>query len=195
MSTPHVVFLVFIGLGAIWTVLWAWIVLLHRRPGLPYAELESATHALRHRLVPIAIGIVILGVLVSIPWLPYRWVRAGTVGQPRVTVHVRAGMWYWTLTPTEVPAGVPVEFVVTSNDVNHGFGLYSPDGTVLTQVQAMPEYTNHLVYRFEAPGAYTMRCLEYCGLGHVAMVAPLTVVPAGTSSSSSASSPASAGRG
>ena len=62
-----------------------------------------------------------------------------------------------------------------SFDVNHDFGIYDAAGRLLGQVQAMPGYTNHFVYVFQAPGAYTVRCLEYCGLGHHMMTASLTV--------------------
>jgi cytochrome c oxidase subunit 2 len=68
-----------------------------------------------------------------------------------------------------------VEFAVTSQDVNHGLAIYAPDGRLLTQVQAMPGYTNRLLYRFAEPGSYTIRCLEYCGVFHHIMLATLTV--------------------
>ena len=75
-------------------------------------------------------------------------------------------------------AGTPVEFRVTSSDVNHGFAIYAPDGRIATQTQAMPGYTNKLVHTFTEPGTYTVMCLEYCGIGHAPMTATLTVAPA-----------------
>jgi cytochrome c oxidase subunit 2 len=39
----------------------------------------------------------------------------------------------------------------------------------------MPGYTNRLIYQFDQPGTYTIRCLEYCGIGHQAMLRTLTV--------------------
>ncbi len=66
-------------------------------------------------------------------------------------------------------------FDVTSADVNHGFGIYDPQGTLLGQVQAMPNYTNHLPFYFSRIGRYTIRCLEYCGIGHPAMLAVFRV--------------------
>jgi cytochrome c oxidase subunit 2 len=58
---------------------------------------------------------------------------------------------------------------VTATDVNHGFGIYTPNGKVFAQVQAMPDYVNHLELIFLVPGHYTVRCLEYCGIAHAAM--------------------------
>jgi cytochrome c oxidase subunit 2 len=88
-------------------------------------------------------------------------------------------MWSWTLTPVSaavpangnlvLPAGKLVEFDVTSKDVNHNLAIYNSAGELVAQVQAMPDYTNRLFYRFDAPGHYYVLCLEYCGLAHHAM--------------------------
>jgi len=69
----------------------------------------------------------------------------------------------------EVRAGTLVEFRVRTLDVNHGFSIYSPEGTIVAQTQAMPGYVNRLRVRFERPGTYRVMCLEYCGLSHHAM--------------------------
>ena len=94
------------------------------------------------------------------------------------TVEVTGYQWYWTLSQDEVVVGQPVEFLVTAKDVNHGFGIYDKDLTLITQAQAMPEYTNRLVYTFKKTGTYDLLCLEYCGLAHHNMVAKLKVVAA-----------------
>lgn len=88
--------------------------------------------------------------------------------------------WSWQLTPATVQAGRVVEFRVTSDDVNHGFAIYGPDGRIVTQTQAMPGYVNKLLYTFDRTGAYTIQCLEYCGLGHAPMRTRLEVVAANT---------------
>lgn len=94
-------------------------------------------------------------------------------------VDVVGRQWSWQMTPASVKAGSPVEFRVRSDDVNHGFALYAPDGRIVTQTQAMPGYTNKLVYTFAEPGTYVVQCLEYCGLGHGPMKTTLEVVAAG----------------
>jgi heme/copper-type cytochrome/quinol oxidase subunit 2 len=68
--------------------------------------------------------------------------------------------------PVQVPAGSLIEFRVTSFDVNHSFGVYSPDGRLIAQTQAMPGYVNRLRVRFREPGRYHVLCLELCGMGH-----------------------------
>ncbi|MEZ0361170.1 MAG: hypothetical protein ABWK04_04620 [Hydrogenobacter sp.] len=77
----------------------------------------------------------------------------------------------------KVKKGEVVEFRVTSFDVNHGFGIYDPEGRLIAQVQAMPGYINRLRYRFKKVGIYTIQCLEYCGIAHAYMNAKMEVVP------------------
>lgn len=93
-------------------------------------------------------------------------------------VHVTGQQWSWQITPNTVRAGSPVEFRVTSKDVNHGFAIYAPDGRIAAQTQAMPGFTNKLVHTFTQPGTYRVMCLEYCGLGHAPMTSEFTVVTA-----------------
>ena len=93
-------------------------------------------------------------------------------------VAVVGRMWSWQIEPATVRTGSTVEFRVTSADVNHGFAIYAPDGHIVAQTQAMPGYTNTLLYAFGEPGTYTVHCLEYCGLGHAPMTAAIQVVAA-----------------
>ncbi|HWU68816.1 MAG TPA: hypothetical protein VN046_08060 [Stenotrophobium sp.] len=97
-------------------------------------------------------------------------------------VAVVGHQWYWELSPspTQVKAGIPVEFDVTSDDVNHGFAIYGPDDRIVTQTQAMPGYTNRLLHTFTRPGKYRVLCLEYCGLAHHNMLAEFEVVDIAT---------------
>lgn len=93
-------------------------------------------------------------------------------------VNVVGQQWLWQISPDTVRAGSPVEFRVSSQDVNHGFAIYSPEGRIVpqTQTQAMPGFTNVAVHTFTQPGTYTVMCLEYCGIGHAPMTAEFTVI-------------------
>lgn len=99
----------------------------------------------------------------------------GELGAKQV-VNVVGRQWSWQITPATVKTGSVVEFRVSSADVNHGFALYAPDGRIVTQTQAMPGFTNKLLYTFDQPGTYTVRCLEYCGLVHAEMLKTFQVV-------------------
>jgi cytochrome c oxidase subunit 2 len=100
---------------------------------------------------------------ISVPHFPYP--TAATTGRHYAIV---AHQYYFSL-PSSIPLDTPVVFDVTSADVNHGFGIYDPSARLIGQVQAMPDYVNHLPFEFHLSGRYTIRCLEYCGIGHAAM--------------------------
>ncbi|GGK08055.1 hypothetical protein GCM10007063_33190 [Lentibacillus kapialis] len=106
--------------------------------------------------------------------LPYNQPVYSAGAEPTV-VHVEAMQFGWKISQTELKAGDPIEFKVTSKDVNHGFGIYDEEMNMLTQTQAMPEYTNNVYITFDEPGIYNILCMEYCGLAHHAMTAEITV--------------------
>lgn len=171
---PMVVLFVLFGFGIVWTVIWLWV-LLSARQTESQSVVTAKASVLRRKLVLPMLGVLIAVLLVSMYWLPYPEVRSQTVGTPELTITAEGLQWAWIMSQTNVPVGVPVEFAVTSRDVNHDFSIYSPDGKLLTQTQAMPGYTNRLIYKFDKPGVYLVRCLEYCGLGHAGMIVRLTV--------------------
>jgi cytochrome c oxidase subunit II len=68
-----------------------------------------------------------------------------------------------------------IRFIITSSDVTHSFAIYDKSGTLLTQIQAMPQYKNELEYIFTEKGKYSILCLEYCGLAHPFMAGTIHV--------------------
>ena len=138
-------------------------------------KVQKASYGYRRGLF---IGLVLLGVVVafaSLRNLPY---TSASAAVPDQVINATGHQWYWDLDRETVVAGQPVEFRITSADVNHGFALYAPDGHIVIQTQAMPEYTNKVLYRFDVPGTYTVQCLEYCGIGHAPMKTTFVVAAA-----------------
>lgn len=164
---PWVPFMGFLVIGLAWTIV---------RAGSPAGRLRPhlLRRPIRRRLFAALIVVLGAAFLASLWWLPYRGVAASRLGAPTARVTVTARMWQWTLSRTQTPAGTPVEFDVTSVDVNHGFGIYGASGHLVAQVQAMPGYTNHLIVRLQ-PGRYVVRCLEYCGVPHIGMLTAFDV--------------------
>ena len=121
--------------------------------------------AYRARPAWLALLAVLLGamVCVSLFFLPYSGSGAADAS---ASVRVIGGQFYWSMTPEKVPAGSEVVFEVSSADVNHGFGVYDPDGVLIGNVQAMPGYTNELELTLDEPGSYLISCLEFCGRDH-----------------------------
>jgi cytochrome c oxidase subunit 2 len=137
-----------------------------------FEEVRASGYRLRRTWLVFLAALLAAGLSASAFFLPY------ASGDPGATeVRVVGGQFYWSLSPETFRAGDEVVFDVTSADVNHGFGLYDPAGTLIGSVQAMPGYHNRLAVTLERAGTYTIACFEYCGLDHHGMIRELTVRP------------------
>lgn len=163
-----------VALGFIYMIIQA-----GRPPGAAGAQRKPSTSTVLRRWLFAALLIIFAGAT---------WGTLGRFPEPSQhsplqasqTVTVVGHQWSWEMSTDQVNAGAPVEFDVTSADVNHGFAIYAPDGRIVIQTQAMPGYTNKILYTFDQPGTYLIRCLEYCGLAHHVMEAQLNVVATAT---------------
>lgn len=93
---------------------------------------------------------------------------------PRVSAH--GTMWQWQFsypdlpgtTQTRVlhiPAGEPVDVLVTSGDVIHSFWVPRLAG----KIDAIPGHENTIRIQADRPGSYQGVCAEFCGSGHTQM--------------------------
>lgn len=125
--------------------------------------------------------------------------KANTNNQTFQVVNITAGQWFWLIDridekapqamnvsgnsfkpPVTVEQNVPVKFIATSLDVNHGFGIFAgpSDGSpILLQMQVIPGMQNVFYYTFKESGDFNIRCLEYCGYAHPYMTSRIHVVP------------------
>jgi len=101
----------------------------------------------------------------------------GSAVEPDGSVMVRIVAEQYEFVPScvRVPAATPVTFRVTSADVVHGFLI--PDTNINTMV--VPGFVSEVRTSFALPGEYAMPCHEFCGFGHQAMWAHVSVVPKG----------------
>jgi cytochrome c oxidase subunit 2 len=84
-----------------------------------------------------------------------------------VVIEVRDYRFYLPEKPIRIPVNVPVEFVVVSDDLVYGFGVFRKDGTMVFQMQVVPKpYLNRIVWVFDQPGLYDIRSTEYSGPKH-----------------------------
>jgi cytochrome c oxidase subunit 2 len=118
----------------------------------------------------IVLALLFALLLATIFYVPY----GETAGPDKQVVRVTGVQFAWSIDPSTVRAGVPVEFELVTSDVTHGVGIYD-DGKLLVQAQVIPDQTQKLVYTFDEPGTYDVLCLEYCGKGHHDMVSQLEV--------------------
>jgi cytochrome c oxidase subunit 2 len=96
-------------------------------------------------------------------------------GQELLQIGAHASRWDWTFTypdgrtsPDEVlhiPAGEPVDFIITAEDVIHSFWIPRLGG----KIDAIPGHTNIIRLEADRPGTYWGQCAEYCGEGHDVM--------------------------
>lgn len=165
------VLLAFLGLSLIVLSVMGAIALSTRGRALPQADVQAHGYALRRIWFFVLIATIALGLAVTLPRLPYA-AAAGEQGARHITVVTEQFAFEM---PAQLPLDTPLVFDVSAKDVNHGFGIYDPHERLIAQVQAMPGYVNHLAYTFHEAGRYTVRCLEFCGVGHAAMKASFLV--------------------
>ena len=102
-------------------------------------------------------------------------------------IEAEADQWRWTFRYPDappgtgetvgvlhLPAGVPVDMVVTSRDVIHAFWVPRLAG----KIDAVPGHANVLRIQADAPGLYQGQCNEFCGAGHAGMRFDVIVHPA-----------------
>ena len=141
-----------------------------------YVPLQKRAYRLRTKLfwaLVLVFGPVMIYTLVG--HLPYDASRAGSNSGPVQVITATGSQWRWELSHDRVAKDQPVEFRVTSTDVNHGFGIYDANMHLLAQTQAMPGYTNVIRYTFRNEGTYRILCLEYCGIAHHNMMTEIKV--------------------
>lgn len=92
-----------------------------------------------------------------------------------VHIQVTAHQWWWEVSypgtgivlqdELHIPAGVPVNLRLTSNDVIHAFWVPRLGG----KMDMLPGRTNILRLEADHPGIYHGSCSEFCGRGHAHM--------------------------
>ncbi|WP_296753723.1 cytochrome C oxidase subunit II [Thiobacillus sp.] len=163
-----------VALTAVLGLVFAYIALKSGRR-TEYAPLQKRAYRLRRGLFW-ALVLLLTPILVySMSELPYDAAQRHKGDKPQV-IDAVGYQWYWTLSASEVTVGRPVEFHVTSGDINHGFGIYDENMRLVGQTQAMPGYVNKLQLVFHKAGTYKALCMEYCGLAHHNMTAEIRAV-------------------
>lgn len=140
-----------------------------------YTPLQKQAYRLRVRLFWMLVALLGPVMLYTLVDLPYGASRTGNNAAPVQVIEATGYQWRWELSSGQVALNQPVEFRVTSADVNHGFGIYDTDMHLVAQTQAMPGYTNTLRHTFTKEGTYMILCMEYCGLAHHNMMSEIKV--------------------
>jgi cytochrome c oxidase subunit II len=110
-------------------------------------------------------------------WLTQASVQRSGIGSA-IRIEVVGEQWWWRVSyvgldgrpiasanEIRIPAGRPVDFVLTSADVIHSFWVPNLGG----KVDMIPGRTTHLRLAAERPGIFRGQCAEYCGGPHALM--------------------------
>lgn len=128
----------------------------------------------------IVLGGLVLPAVVLLPLICYALFAGERLlplpGHAPLRIEAVAEQWDWTFhypdqggTETHdvlhLPAGTPVDIMVTSQDVIHAFWIPRFAG----KIDALPGHVNRLRVQADQPGRYEGQCNQFCGLGHPGM--------------------------
>ena len=97
-------------------------------------------------------------------------------------IYVIGKQWMWKvehiggqreIDAVHVPAGIPVQLVMTSEDVIHDFSV--PAFRIKHDV--LPGRYETLWFRADVAGTYPMFCTQFCGIDHARMLGEVVVLP------------------
>jgi len=137
----------------------------------------------------VVLGGLALPAVVLVPLVAYALVTGERlmplpgISPPRIEVH--AERWRWTFRYPDhggavsegvlhLPAGRPVDLVITSSDLIHSLWIPRLGG----KMDAIPGHVNVLRLQADTPGQYSGQCAEFCGVGHTIMRFDVVVHPA-----------------
>lgn len=142
--------------------------------GLTRRRRDVAPRWSEQRLV-VAGGIVMpLVVVTAVSIVAVGVIQASERTEPEMRIEVEGHQYWWEVTYADgtetaneihIPTGVPVELVLTSDDVNHSFWVPALGG----KLDLIPGTTNEKVIEAAEPGTYEGLCAEYCGIQHANM--------------------------
>lgn len=162
---------------AVTVVLGTVVALALARSATRTAETDHARLARRENGWLVVVVVLLVSLLLSTIWLTPYGDDEEAAAAGRSVVEVTGAQFAWTIEPREVRTGERIEFRIRATDVSHGFGLYDPDDQLVFQVQAIPDELQKEFATLTKPGVYRVVCLEFCGVGHHAMLSRLVVRP------------------
>jgi cytochrome c oxidase subunit II len=128
----------------------------------------------------IVLGGLVLPAIILLPLISYALLAGERLlplpGKTPPRIEAVARQWVWTFRYPDqggvatqnvlhLPAGTPVDIVVTSEDVVHSFWIPRFAG----KIDAVPGHETRLRIEADQPGQYEGLCNQFCGIGHAGM--------------------------
>ncbi|QPC85253.1 cytochrome c oxidase subunit II [Phototrophicus methaneseepsis] len=145
-------------------------------PETPEQAAENEKRALR--VVMVAGGLVpavVLAMLMALAIVIEQGSAIASASSDTLTIQVIGHQWWWEVhypdqginsaNEIHIPAGEPVIFRLTSDDVIHSFWIPQLGG----KLDLIPGQTNTIQLQADEPGIYRGQCAEFCGLQHANM--------------------------
>jgi cytochrome c oxidase subunit II len=142
---------------------------------------DAAHRRLLHRIEIAWAAIPLVLFMVMFYWSTEVYYQTATVPTDAMPVYIVAKQWMWHLEhpngereidELHVPAGRPIELVMTSQDVIHSMSI--PEFRVKQDV--LPGRYTRLWFTATRPGEYRLYCTQYCGASHSRMVGRVVVM-------------------
>lgn len=99
----------------------------------------------------------------TIPWVQEDMMKDEIKPDKVFKIEIKDHKWILPEKPMVINCGKPTEFIVTSDELMYGFGLFRQDGTMVTQMQVDPGHENKLMWTFNFPGTFNLTSTEYSG--------------------------------
>ncbi len=161
----------------------AFVFLLSNRfPVQNAVKVSTSIYSFRKKYFYLLLFAVIISSYYALSYTPYN--RYNNDNDNVISITVIGQKWLWRLgngvysqkflkssdnDKIIIPKNKIINFYVSSDDVNHGLGIYNSNSLLLGQVQAMPGHIHVLSMKFKQSGVYKILCMEYCGVGHHVM--------------------------
>lgn len=113
-------------------------------------------------LVFVGVGLHIL-TFNKIPWVKWDLSRDKVNIDREFNIAIADYKFHLPAKTLLIQEGEMVRFNLESSDYTYGFGLFREDGTMVFQMQVVPDKKNDIVWKFERGGTYSIRSTEYSG--------------------------------
>src|SRR5665213_706118 len=126
-------------------------------------------------IIPLAIF------LVTFVWGALLYFRIYDPPTNAMNIYIVGKQWMWKaehpggqheINALHVPAGVPIQLTMISQDVFHSFSV--PDFRIKREV--IPGRYSTVWFNATTPGTYHLFCTQYCGTNHSQMIGEVTVL-------------------
>ena len=101
----------------------------------------------------------------AIPWVSEDIMRHEIKPDKTYELTIEKHKWELPAKQMDAKLGEKVLFDVYSKDLTYGFGLFRQDGTMVMQMQVLPNHKNDLLWTFNECGKFNLTSTEYSGPG------------------------------